>query len=292
MKSSGVSATEDTAGNIVTGGDLAGAAAADFESFFHPRHPMRVRVNVGAVNNACIRKGVSGPVIVIPREMATEPIDTPERLYFHLLILGHEIAHLVHRHLSAGEQQAADYRSLDYWADFYGAKVMMTLLTYGERLVPVFRSFFPEEKIFPIALEPVGAAVGRLVEAVYTDHPRYPPKLLRAGTVSNGITSFMRFHLRDADPIWPYSVFKRVCSSPAVQELILFRPEEAEFDGEIIDRAVSWHRQQQGDDAALALGMKLNLLPFLHTTFDQTDEELAHSQEIRVAELREAGFDI
>jgi hypothetical protein len=75
-------------------------------------------------------------------------------------------------------------------------------------------------------------------------------------------------------------------------KLILFRPEDAEFDGEIIDRAVRWHRQQQGNDVALAFGMKLNLLPLLHTTFNQTDEELALSHEVRLAELRDAGFDI
>ncbi len=37
---------------------------------------------------------------------------------------------------------------------------------------------------------------------------------------------------------------------------------------------------------------QLNLLPFLHTTFDQTDEEIARSQEIRLVELPGGGFDI
>ncbi|HEY0013271.1 MAG TPA: hypothetical protein VGB79_10540 [Allosphingosinicella sp.] len=292
MKKSAASAPSKSEVSLATGGDIAQAAAADFESFFHPNFPMRVRIKVGAVNHACIRKGMSGPEIVIPREMASEAIDSPERLYFHLLILGHEIGHLVHRHLTAGHQDAADYRSLEFWADFYGAKVMMTLLTYGERMVPVFRCFFPDEKIFPCALDPVGTAVGRLVKFVYTDDRRYPPKLLRAGTISNGITSFMRFHLKDADPIWPYSVFKRVISSPEVKELILCQPEDAEFDSDMIDRAIRWHRQAQGNEVALAAGMKRNLLPFLHTTFDQTDEEIARSQEIRLAELRAGGFDI
>lgn len=43
-----------------------------------------------------------------------EEITDAPRMFFHLIILGHEIAHLVHRHLYAGQQETADYRALEY----------------------------------------------------------------------------------------------------------------------------------------------------------------------------------
>ena len=276
----------------MSGAELARAAAADFESFFFPAAGMRVNVSVEAINHACIRTNSRGSSIVIPREMAAEPIDDPDRLHFHLLILSHEIAHLVHRHTHAGQQQNKDYRSLEYWADFYGAKVMMALLTYGRRVGPIFRQFFPGEHFFEDTLESIGRAVGRLVETVYTDDPRYPPPLLRVGLASNGVTSFFRFHLNNPDPIWPFSVFKRIFSSPAVKELMLFRPEDVEYDEDPVRRALAWHREMQGTCRAIALGMKPPFLPFLHTTFDQTEEEIAFSRKIRRDELRKAGFDV
>ena len=116
----------------LTGRDVAHAAASDFSRFFDSAHRFEVGARVAAVNSPCVRSDKTGSYIVIPREMADDVIDTPERLLFHLLMLGHEIAHLVHRHLDgASSQSDEDYRSLELWADFYGAKVAMTLLGSG-----------------------------------------------------------------------------------------------------------------------------------------------------------------
>lgn len=97
------------------------------------------------MNSPCVRSDKTGSYIVIPREMAEDVIKTLDRLIFHLLMLGHEIAHLVHRHLDgASSQSDEDYRSLELWADFYGAKVAMTLLTYGEKISPLAHQFWPD----------------------------------------------------------------------------------------------------------------------------------------------------
>lgn len=274
------------------GEELARAAAADFESFFLPDHPLAVQISVEAANHVCIRTNSQGSRIVIPHEMASDIITTPDNFFFHLLMISHEIAHLVHRHTHAGEQENADHMALEYWADFYGAKVMMSLVTHGSRLGPVLRTFFPGESIFDEALSSIGQAVGRLVETVYADDARYPAKLLRVGLTSNGVTSFLR-HLygpHDVNGIWYFGVFRRIFSSLPVKELMLITPESMEFDADPIERAKQWHRDMQGDTIAITPGFKLHLLPFLHTTFDQTEEESRMSEAIRREELQKAGY--
>jgi hypothetical protein len=276
-----------------TGRDIAFAAADDFSSFFMKGSEFPVAIRFDSVASPCIRKANGSTCIVLPHEMGAEIIDTPDELFFHLLIIGHEIAHLVHNHLEGASQQAVeDYLSLELWADFYGAKVMMTLCTFGPKIFPLILGHYPTGDIFS-ALESVGAAVGRLVSTVYRDSNRYPARLVRVGLTCNGVTSFLRHQMGSRFvPIMYYSVFKRVFSSSVVQELMILHPESAEFDAEPVMRPLRWHREQQGLAHAITPGFHPEVLEFLHTTFGQTDDEVRESERIRRNELRDAGFDV
>ncbi|WP_267382198.1 MULTISPECIES: hypothetical protein [unclassified Sphingomonas] len=271
---------------------LAHMAAADFEYFFLPELGPRVTIAVGSTVNACIRRRGDDVWIALPTDMAREQITDAARMFFHLIILGHEIAHLVHRHLYAGQQETEDYRALEYWADFYGAKVMMTLVTFGPRVSQVFKHLSPAGGSFVSAMEDVGAAAGRLIESVYVPNKRYPAPLLRVGLVNNGVTSFLRheFAGTNIDPIWYFSVYKRIFSAPATRERMIFHREEMEFDMDPVDRARRWHRDMQGDKPAIAPWLKPDVLVYLHTSFDQTDEERAASEQVRLKELQAGGL--
>src|SRR5829696_4893413 len=129
----------------LTGREVALAAAADFSSFFLPGSPFAVPIHFGPVGHPLIRKDPHRTRIVLPNEMASDIIEKADRLFLHLLMLGHEIAHLVHRHLDQiREQSDDDYYSLELWADFYGAKVAMTIATHGPRIHSVIRKLFPD----------------------------------------------------------------------------------------------------------------------------------------------------
>lgn len=274
----------------LTGETLARAAAADFEDFFLPWEPMSVRIAIESANSPCIRGVEDDARIVIPPDMAAKRIEDSDAFFFHLLIIGHEIAHLMHRHLHATDMTQEDDRALEFWADFYGAKVMMVLVSYGDRCSAIFEKFFGSVG-FEAPLESIGRAVGRMVECgIYNEHPRYPKPLLRVGLVSNGITSFLRLNMKDAPAIWYYSVFKRIFGTQPVRELMLFTPEHVDLDFEPIRRARAWHRAMQGDAIAITRGFKPNLIRYLHTTFDQTAEEQKASVEERLAEFHAAGF--
>jgi len=277
-----------------TGYEFALAVAADFEAFFDPAAQVNIPVSVEKCNFPCVRTNANGSRIVIPEGMASEEIDGPDRLFFHLIILGHEIAHIVHRHTQAVGLECEDDAALELWADFYGAKVMMTVVTFGTNTNAFFRRFFAGDRHFEEPLESIGRACGRLVDSVYTDHERYPRPLTRVGLILNGVVSFIRHHSAgtEMDPIWYYSVFKRIFAPQSIRDLMLLRPETATFDPEPIMRAMQWHKREQGSGSSIALGLNPALERYLHTTFDQTDEERAASFEARLEEFRDGPYDL
>jgi hypothetical protein len=67
-------------------------------------------------------------------------------------------------------------------------------------------------------------------------------------------------------------------------------PEHAEPDIDPIERARTWHRAMQGNRPAIMPWFRPEVVVYLHTSFDQTDDERAYSESIRLKELQRAGF--
>jgi hypothetical protein len=222
--------------------------------------------------------------------MAVERIETPERLLFHLLMLGHEIAHLVHRHLDGSSDQSdEDYRSLELWADFYGAKVAMALLTYGKQLHPIAKTFWSEGDMHAL-LSNIGDAVGLLVSHVYRKHRKYPSILERAGLTSNGVLSFVRnYYGSSFDLRFYYSVPLRVFANPAVIALIPQAEAGEYLADEPVRRAAQWHRTKQGGASARTPGLIPDVVRYLDTNFDFTDEEISEARRARLEEVKRSG---
>lgn len=270
----------------IKGGFLARAAAADYRSFYVSGAALKVPISVENVNIAAMRTNKDGSRIAISHDMAAEEIDSPERLFFHLLIVSHEIGHLVHRHEYRGPMDREDEINVEFWADFYSGKVMIALVTYGQRLRPILQRFYPPGELpFEEVLKSIGVAVTRLVETVYSDDPRYPPKLVRASLINNGITSVLRHELVNPHPIWYFSVIKRVLlASPTINALASANPDQIRVNRDQIERIRTWHRERQGGDVALTPGLKFQF-HYLHTTFDHTEEEITAAEVERRSEL-------
>lgn len=290
--------------STLTGSMVARAAAADFRSFYVKSAPLKVVVSVENCHIASLRTNNQGSRIAISPDMAADEIKNSDDFFFHLLIICHEIAHLVHRHNFEGPMEPEDIVNTEFWADFYSGKALITLLTYGSRTGSILERFFPMErgsgsmvlsspkesrKIMPFesVLESIGRSVARLVEKVYTDHPRYPPRVLRAGLISNGITSALRRELINPHPIWYFSVVKRVLlQSQIIIDLSKSNPGDIVVDRAQIERIRIWHRNRQGRDAQLTPGLKFQFSDHLHTRFDHSDEELMMMEEERRSEIQ------
>lgn len=279
----------------VTGRLLAISAGMEFERFFEDGRAPRLNMVFGQFKAPGIRPTAGAELIILPNDMADQEIDSAETLFFHLLVLGHEIAHQVHKHLrGAGAQTAEEFRALEMWADFYGAKVAMALATHGPFVHGLTASFYPGETNQFRCLDDVGRALGRLATTYYaTDSNRYASRLVRVGLAYNGIMSFLRHRLGGAfDPDLFVKVFLTIYREKRIRELVLLEGAAVTVEEEAIERSAIWHRNAQGAASALTPGLRPDYLAILHTTFDQTEEEIAASRGLRLRELRSAGFDV
>lgn len=278
----------------VTGRILAMTVGMEFENFFEPGQAPRLNMVFGSFNVPGVRTTSGAELIILPNDMADQEIDSASTLFFHLLILGHEIAHVVHKHLlGAATQDLEDFRALEMWADFYGASVAMALATHGPFVHGLTASFYPGTKNQFSCLADVSAALGLLTRTYYTGSSRYPSKLIRVGLAYNGIISFLRHHLAAGfTPDLFESVFRMVYSDDRLRDLVVLEGASVVVDEDAINRSALWHRKTQGSALAITPGFRPEFEACLHTTFDQTDEEISASREMRIRELRAAGFDI
>jgi len=263
---------------VITGEDIARDAMDDFENFFEVGFGIKIALEVGDVDYAVTRGAASNAKIIISREMASEIINTPKDFFFNLLIIGHEISHAILMHNLGRHLEYFEYRSLEMWADFYGTKIMMCLITYGRNLRSMFETFFPEDPYFPrdnfrAALDAIGQAVGDLCEHVYRSHSHYPHPIVRVASIANGLISFFGREKINLHPIWPYSIIKRVYSSSPARDLKLLFGQRIEEGFAMNEPARKWHIEMQDTASEIVPGMKMKIKIHLFSSFKQTKGE-------------------
>ncbi len=268
----------------LTGEKLARLAAADFESFFVPEGKVSVRIFVESGPIARARGTGANARILISPDMANDVIDGPDRFHLHLLIIGHEIAHLLHRHVQSEPPETSDIQALEYWADFYGAKVMTTLVSFGANISAIYKHYFPKDRFDP-GLRSMGSAIGTMVETVYSVNKLYPAPLVRVSLTTNGIMCVLRrFMLADnVDSRWMLSAILRLMSAPETKNLMNTNPNQ--IDGLLapLERARQWHLNEQKAHPPIEQWLHPALIPFLGTTFEESELEIA----LATAERRE-----
>lgn len=270
----------------LTGEKLARLAAADFESFFEPKSKVSVRIFVESGPIARVRGTGANARILISPDMADDVIDGPDCFHLHLLIIGHEIAHLLHRHVQTEPPETSDIQALEYWADFYGAKVMMTLVSFGPNISAIYKEYFPEDRFDP-ALRSMGSAIGRMVETIYSIDKRYPAPLVRVSLTTNGIMCVLRRFMlaNNVDIRWMLSAILRIMSAPETKSLMNTSP--GQIDGLLapLERARQWHLNEQKAHPPIEQWLHPALIPFLGTAFEESELEIALAGAERQEEL-------
>lgn len=277
------------ASTVLTGEKLARAVVQDFASFFCNGKEINIPIVIGKVDYASTRGSSKNSSIIISKEMAEEVIDNPKDLFFHLLILGHEICHAVLLHNSGNHQENNEFRALEMWADFYGTKIALCLITYGKNLKSIFFDFFTAPN-FLVVVEAMGEAVGLLIKYVYRENDHYPHPIVRVGSVMNGTISFFWKELKNQHPIWPYSIIRRMMASPEAYELRILYDQRLTEGFELNGPVRQWHINIQGKNEEIVPGLRLPIRKHLYSSFIQTQEEWEARVKLREKELIAMGL--
>ena len=283
--------TADPQAIPVTAAAVAEQAVEDFISFYDLAAGFQLRLGFSGTTVArCVGIGPKGG-IVMSEDFKSQQVESLEDLAFVLLILGHEVAHSVHLHNAAEQLPSTDNRSLEDWADFYGAKVMMTLTTCGTRTGPLFQRLRGTASVDDVYVE-IGNALARLAQSVFpTSSSSYLNPLTRVGHYVCGILSFV-------DAMGGTKSLER---SVAIQRLIyrnhhlqrlMIEQGQAYLTDNTPDRSIAIHRGLQQTSAGITSGLQPKFEPFLRTCFDTDDDRIARSAEAALAELARQGLEV
>lgn len=256
----------------ISGKSLVDAVIIDVRTFFPNRPTFGIKVEYSGRGPSCLGVGVDTR-IRLPREFQALQISTADDLHFWLIVLGHEIAHYLNRHndFNVGVQESAlETRSIEDWADFFGTKLMMTIITFGPLISPFYREY-PENARYETRVDSMANAFARLANSFYiTDSPRYSPRASRVGNGVAAICSFLDKYNGGMQVFRSFAVMKRIYFSPSLDQIMQSEPLSFPED---VSTIVDIHQTIQGVAPAITEGLRADLVKFIGTTYATTPEE-------------------
>jgi hypothetical protein len=104
----------------------------DFDSFFLDVKHENYRYIFNKKHDLKVYKTGKKSYLNIPDDIKYLDIDIDEEKVYLLFLIGHEIAHLANKHLDYKDKNSFDTCSIEMWADFFGAKISMSILLNGK----------------------------------------------------------------------------------------------------------------------------------------------------------------
>lgn len=105
----------------------------DFKDFFIAEEYANFNYRFGVRDEIKVYRTGSKAFLNIPNEIDFLEIDSDDSKFYLLFMIGHEIAHLTHCHLDHTDRDKFDSKTIEMWADFFGAKIAMAILMFGCR---------------------------------------------------------------------------------------------------------------------------------------------------------------
>lgn len=275
---------------MLKGKDVIKAFKSDIEEFFYLSAGFSMNVAVQGTRTV-YRGSVRSGGIIISTDLAESEVDSLERMIFILLVLGHETAHLLNVHGGYQDESNDDTKALEVWADFFGTKVAIVIMTIGEKIQDMVTAL-PGGKETGSRVEAIGAAIGLLGTTYFeTGSNRYEPAPVRVATCVAGVMSAL-------DTFWslngiPRNVGRsislqlRLYQSPAMREML---SRSAEADGPDSGQLATIrriHQHIQGDKAAITAGMREIPAAWLRTNYEGSEEERLAEAQLQLDKLKE-----
>lgn len=249
--------------------DVFKSAIHDLESFYKEEYAFRVKVNysdnywqhasiVGRNENSTIR---------FSSDCCSQRINDSRDLFVALLIVCHELAHFLNHHNYFISSEDEDNRIIEAWADNFGSKIFMVLITFGEKTSDLCKKFeVPEHAGDRVNL--IGDAFKKLCNMFYrNESKKYHYRIERMMHICAGISSFLQFYWGRLDIQLTVDIYLRLYESSGMYDIIetdleFFPPSNDNFD-----KIIEIHFPLQNNQPAITLGLKKQYRKYIDTAF-------------------------
>lgn len=282
----------------LTGLRVLEAFKSDIESFFYLDSGFVMNTAVQGITTRYIGNAEKGG-IAVSEDLANYEVNSLESMMFLLLVLGHEAAHLLNAHGGHHDQSNDETRALEVWADFFGTKVAMVVMTIGDRVQDMVTSLPGGDKTED-RVNAIGAAIGLLATTYFdTNDGRYEPAPIRVATCVAGVMSAL-------DTYWRLNGIERDVGRSLSLQLRLYqalamKAQLGQVGAAVPDRSQipaihRIHQEIQGGSASITKGMRPIPAEWLGTNYEGSEEDrVARSErefEHLKVELSKLGLDI
>lgn len=279
---------------MFTGKDIALAAKKDLESFFKDEADFSLNLELDSnyLSHAST-VGVGKELrIRLSKSFCSAHISGINDLHYFLFIVSHEIAHYLHAHNEHKDESDFDSKSLEAFADFFGSKIMMTILTYGQCFIKFYEDLGFKFH-FGEVLDSISFAFSDLAENLFnTSSDLYSNRISRVGHCSAGIMSFLDKKFLDTNIERSMQVLTRIYSAGNLTTMLKNEKERFIMDPSLILRSDKIHKDIQGIDLEITKGLKPTFEIFIGTKYFSTEKSRNTYIDAQLNLAKEQGFDI
>lgn len=275
----------------ISGKSLFEAVQADIESFFEQSSGFKITAKLDS-NSICCKGSGEECIIHLSRDFCHNIITTLDDLHLSLFVICHEIAHYLHKHNNNNDKDHIETKSIEDWADFYGTKLMMTTITFGNRTQEIYRSFdgasHSGERI-----DSMGRALERLAETFYkVDSNLYSNRLSRVGFSVAGINSFFDKYYGSMVLSRSFSIMKRIYLKSGISNIIDIESDSFMKNTGSLEKVDEIHKRIQESNPSISNGLRPEFEIFIGTNYDTTPEQRANYIQAMRNEAKRQGLDV
>ncbi|WP_434145086.1 hypothetical protein [Photobacterium leiognathi] len=279
---------------MLTGKDVVLAAKKDLESLFVPNANFELKVELDSSSRhhaSVVGKGENLRVR-LSKDFCLADVSDIDSFHYFALIIGHEIAHYMHAHNEHDDETEYDSKSIEAFTDFFGTRVMMTLITYGQEHIEIYNKLgfeFHSGKV----IDSIGMAISELSDSLFkADSRNYPNCISRVGFCAAGVTSFLDKKFGDVKIQRSMDVLTRIYTAGSLPQLFTLESDDFDMDPNLIVRSDEVHKVIQGIQLSICHGVQPQYFKYIGTSYHSTEASREMYVETIRSMAKEQGYDL
>lgn len=257
---------------------------SDFKDFFPNQNDskfIKYRFDDSSKPMKVARTG-SKAHIVISNDIKYLDINSDVSKVYILFMIGHELAHLVNKHLEYVDKNQFDSQTLEMWADYFGVKISMSILQNGTKFNKMLNSDFNDVNV---GLEIIFNALSMMKSNIYINtnsSNKYLNSNDRMSTVIAAIAAFLtrkemilNFKLSEDEhaqigSTWGMAINRKLYDLEMINELYTVGTTEKDTDiTALVKNVFDIHNHLKQNNRQLLKGLDLQHSYILDTSYEE-----------------------
>ncbi|CAI1571321.1 Uncharacterised protein [Serratia liquefaciens] len=244
-------------------------AIKDLESFYKEEYDFSVKVNYSdnLWQHASIVGKNENSTIRFSKDCCARKVTDSTELFVALLIVCHELAHYLNHHNYYSSTSNEDNRIIEAWADNFGSKIFMVLITYGSNIIRM-REIFSVPSDAGERINLIGTAFKNICNMFYSNESKkYHYRVERMMHICAGISSFLQFYWGKLDLQLTLDIYLRLYKNSGMYDMIETDYHSFPVSNDDFNKVIDIHKPLQNGNAAITLGLKRKYRKYIDTSF-------------------------